>query len=164
MEGIHMLPTLQRPNDIDAVLEEIKTTKFIGEVSHKEIEQFIRNGTIRFLYEGDNLLGFGAWQAINAEWCEIGPLYIIESARERGVARQMIDEMFAINAAFNLYLITKNPVIRYLANQYKFTQLSMRQLPRPIKIHLIRKFNLTRIVHLVTKFSRDPVLHFIRKV
>ncbi len=164
MEGVQMLPTLQRANDIDVVLEEIKNTKFIGEVTHKEIEQHVGSGTIRFLYDGDDLLGFGAWQIVDPHWREIGPLYIIETAREKGVARQMIDEMFSINAAYSLYVVTKNPVIGYLAKQYQFTQVSMAKLPKPLKLHLLRKFNLTRIVHMVTKFSRDPVLHYIRKV
>ncbi|GIK62930.1 MAG: hypothetical protein BroJett018_07240 [Chloroflexota bacterium] len=164
MESAQMLSTLQRANDIDALLEEIKTTKFIGEVTHKEIEGHISNGTIRFLYEDDKLLGFGAWQIVNPQWREIGPLYVIEAAREKGVARQVIDEMFAINAAYNLYVVTKNPVIGYLAKQYQFSQTSMVKLPKPLKIHLIRKFNLVRIIHLLTKFSRDPVLHYIRKV
>lgn len=164
MEGVQMLPALHRANDIDVVLDEMKSTKYIGEVTLKEIEQHVSSGTIRFLYDGDKLLGFGAWQVVNPEWREIGPLYIIETAREKGVARQMIDEMFAINAAYNLYVVTKNPVIGYLAKQYQFTQVSMAKLPKPLKLHLIRKFTPIRIIHLVTKFSRDPVLHYIRKV
>lgn len=163
MESTQMLPTLQRAHDIDALLEEIKNTKFIGEVTHKEIEEHVNSGTIRFLYDGDNLLGFGAWQIVNPHWREIGPLYIIETAREKGVARQVIDEMFAINAAYNLYVVTKNPVIGHLAKQYQFSQISMAKLPQPLKIHLIRKFKPVRIIHLLTKFSRDPVLHYIRK-
>lgn len=164
MEGVQMLPTLQNSADIEPVLEEIKNTKFIGEVSHQEIEQHTAGGTIRFLYDGDSLLGFGAWQFVNPVWREIGPLYIIETARERGVARMMIDEMFAINAAYNLYVVTKNPVIGYLARQYNFTQVSMVKLPMPLKLHLLRKFKPTRIAHMLTKMSRDPVLHYIRKV
>jgi hypothetical protein len=162
--AVEMLVAPRQFSDVEEALEEVKQNKFIGQVTPEEIQKYIKNDTIRFFYEDGIFMGFGAWQKISKEWREIGPVYIMERAREKGVARQIVDEMFAINAPYHLYLISKNPVIFHMANRYKFQQVATSKLPTPIKLYLLKKISPRRIVSLITKYSADPAKHFIRPV
>ena len=153
-------------HDVRTLLEEIAHSPFIGQLSVAEIDAFIQAGTIRFYYERQTLLGFGAWTPLSDRWVELGPIFISHRGRGRGLGSLAFYSMINERAAegYKLWAITKNPIIMHLFEKNGFKPVSMHHLPRPIKWHMIRRMNVRRILALITKFRPgETVRHYIQE-
>src|SRR5258708_23693282 len=152
----------QSPADLDLLLEEVRTSPFIGQLTQQEIQTRIKDQTIRFFYENGDLVGFGAWDDIDKHWREIGPFYTLIKYRGKGLGTQIVEILVNLNAGKKLYAVTKNPTVKKLLVRLGFQPVTVTALPWAIYRHLISRLSPGRLFHLVTKFSLDPVAQYVR--
>jgi GNAT superfamily N-acetyltransferase len=162
---IDIVPEPKSEADLYALLAEAKDSVFIAKITPADIQRLIRAQTIRFCYEGDTLVGFGAWIVINTHWSEIGPFYTAQEHRGKGMGRAMFDMVIDINReqGRKMYGITKNPVMKSMFERHRFNHVSLLALPPAIQFYLLKKLTVRKAFYLVRKFSfHESVAHFIK--
>jgi GNAT superfamily N-acetyltransferase len=165
----HPLPTeiVAKPKseaDLYPLLAEAKDSVFIAEIAPAEIQGLIHAQTIRFCYEGDALVGLGAWTAIGPHWREIGPFYTARAHRGKGVGRTLFDMVIDINRqqGCKMYGVTKNPVMKSMFERHGFHKVNLVALPPTIQLYLLKKLTVRKAFQLARKFSfRESIAHFI---
>src|SRR5256885_11779788 len=95
---VEILSESKSEADVRALLQEVNRSGFIGEVTRQELEDYGREQTIRFFYQDGTLVGFGAWQKIDDQWREIGPLYASDKHRGKGIGKLIMDTLIELNA------------------------------------------------------------------
>ena len=148
--------------DVAVLLHEANASPFIGQLTPQEVGYWLQVKTIRFFYQEDALVGFGAWDNIGSDWCEIGPFYSREAFRGQGLGTQIVGTLIALNANRNLYAVTKNPIVRKLFDRFGFHEVGVLALPWPVVRHLLRRVSLGRLMNLTRQLSLDPVTHHIK--
>ena len=159
---MEILNAPQSKADLDTLLQEVATSPYIGQLTPEEIEAHIKDHSIGFLYDDNELIGFGAWDNIGEDWREIGPFYALNKHRGKRLGAQIVESLIKLNSAKRLYLVTKNPIVKKLALRLGFHQVNARELPWPIYRHLISRITPSRIIQLVRKLSFEPVSQYIR--
>lgn len=150
---------------LHALVEEVKTTPFIGVFSLEELEALQQAGTIRYFYDEDGLAGFAAWVNIGTDWVEIGPIYAALSHRAKGIGNVLADFIVEHNLlqGRNIYGVTKNEIVKKMFRRHGFSQISFWRLPFSLKRYTLRRIaNLERLIQLWRKRSKDTMAHFVR--
>ncbi|HVO70829.1 MAG TPA: GNAT family N-acetyltransferase [Aggregatilineaceae bacterium] len=148
--------------DVALLLHEVSASPFIGQMTLQEVEHWLTAKTIRFFYQDVAMVGFGAWDNIDSDWCEIGPFYSLETFRGQGLGTQIVETLVTLNANSNLYAVTKNPIARKLFARLGFREVSVLALPWPVVRHLLSRVSFGRLVNLTRKLSLDPITHHIK--
>lgn len=159
-----MIALLQEPRraaDCDDLLKMANKSRYIGLITPQEFEKWLAHKQIVLLYQQDALQGFGAWDVIDAHWCELGPFFIRKGARGRGYARRIIVEMRQLNSGSKHFAVTKNGVMAHLLTQSGLQPIKYPHLPQPVLQHLRQKLTLNRVYHLARKFSLDAPQYFV---
>src|SRR5690349_5741122 len=136
---VEILDVPKSDADIRSLLDEVNRSGFIGEVTRREIDDYLRDHTIRFFYQDGMLVGFGAWQKIDAEWRELGPFYASDKHRGKGIGKLIVDTLVQLNADSSLYAVTKNPAVKAMLERRGFQKVSVAALPASIRSFLARK-------------------------
>ena len=163
LSGIDALELPKSEADVVALVREGNASPYIGQLTREEIEHWLTVKTIRFFYRDATLVGFGAWDKIDADWCEIGPFYSLGAFRGQGLGTQIVGTLVTLNSSLNQYAVTKNPVARKLFTRFNFRQVGILALPWPIIRHLLGRVSFGRAVNLGRKFSLDPVTHYLKE-
>lgn len=150
------------PEDRQALLDEVNNNPFIGQMSAKDMARLEAQKTIIFLYQDNHLLGFAAWEVINARWCEVGPFYVLDAYRQHGLGKDILQRVLDVTANYQQYIVTKNPIVKKAIVAFGFRQVSFWRLPWAIKFHLLRRLTPTRLLNLIRKFDLEPAVHYIR--
>jgi hypothetical protein len=153
------------PAQLNALVEEVKTTPFIGIFTLEELHALQAAGSIRYFYDEDGLAGFAAWVNIGNEWVEIGPIYAAISHRAKGIGNVLADFVveYNIEQGRKVYGVTKNDIVKKMFRRHGFSQMSFWQLPFILKRYTLRRIaNLERLVQLWRKRTHDTMAHFIR--
>ena len=158
-----ILQTPKSEGDVARLLHEANASPFIGQVTPREVEHWRKANTIRFFYQDAVLVGFGAWDSIGSDWCEIGPFYSLESFRGQGLGTQIVSTLVTLNSNCNLYAVTKNPIARRLFARFGFHEVGVLTLPWPVVRHVLGRLSFGRLVNLTRKLSFDPVTHHIKE-
>lgn len=148
--------------DMDILLQEVNASPFIGQLTRKELGRFIADRTIRFFYEADKLVGFGAWEEIDSDWCEIGPFYNMQAFRRKGLGTQIVQLLVTLNTGKKMYAVTKNPIVSKVMLKLGFHKVGVLALPWPIYRHLLARVSVSRLLNLARKISSDPVSHYLK--
>ncbi len=156
------MDTPKSENDLDILLQEVNSSRYIGQLTKEEVRHFVANGTIRFFYEGNQIVGFGAWEAINPQWVEIGPFYNLEAFRGKGLGREIVRLLVTLNAGKRLYAVTKNAIVKKMMLKFGFRPVNALELPLPVYRHLISKISVARLLNLGRKLSLDPVAQYVK--
>src|SRR5258708_37558193 len=119
----------QSPADLDLLLEEVNTSPFIGQLTRQEIQTRMKDRTIRFFYQNDELVGFGAWDNIDHQWREIGPFYTLIKYRSKGLGAQIVEILVSLNTGKKLYAVTKNPTVKRPLVRLGFQPVAATALP-----------------------------------
>jgi len=159
---MEILESPKSENDLNILLQEVNLSSFIGQLTEEELRQYITNRTIYFFYDDKEVVGFGAWEAINSEWTEIGPFYNLERYRGKGLGTLIVQHLVMVNAGKKLYAVTKNSIVKKMLVKFGFQNVSVLELPWPIYGHLMSKLSLSRLFNLGRKLSLEPVAQFIR--
>jgi GNAT superfamily N-acetyltransferase len=124
-----------------------------------------RARTVFYYYDAGQIAGFGAWQAVNAQWAEIGPFFNRDAYRGQGLGRRFFHDVIAHLEAEekSLYAVTKNDAVKHMLEGYGFIQSPIRQLPFPLLIHLGARLDLRRVYYGLRKMSSDqPTIHLLK--
>jgi GNAT superfamily N-acetyltransferase len=168
MSLLERLEVAQQPKgqaDVLMLLDELRHSPFIGEISADEIARLRRANTVLFIYDGDTLAGLAGWDVIHGSWVEVGPFYTAKAYRGQGLGSFMFDTVEEIHhdAGHRLYAVTKNPVVKQMFIKRGFHQVSIWTLPREIQLHLLRKLTLRKLFRHGRKLRfGDSVSHFIK--
>jgi GNAT superfamily N-acetyltransferase len=165
LERLDITPQPKHRADVLSVLDEVKHSPFIGEISPEEIEQLCHAQTILFFYDGDVLAGLVGWNMIHKTWIEVGPIYTVRAYRGQGLGGFMFDtvEEMQLQAGHKLYGVTKNPVVKGMFEKRGFRRVSLWALPYEVQRYLLRKLTLRKLLHHARKLRfRDSVSHFIK--
>ena len=150
--------------DVALLLHEVNASPFIGQLTPQEVEHWLKVKTIRFFYQGDALVGFGAWDNFGLDWCEIGPFFSRDIFRGQGLGTQIIGILVRLNGNRNLYAVTKNPIVRKLLPRFGFREVGVLALPWPVVRQLLSRVSFGRMVNLAQKFTPDPITHHIKSL
>ena len=149
--------------DVARLLHEVNASPFIGQLTTQEVDHGLKVKTIRFFYQDGDLVGFGAWDNISSDWCEIGPFYALEVFRGQGLGTQIVGTLVMLNLNQNLYAVTKNSIVRKLFAKFGFREVGVLVLPWPIVRHLLGRVSVARLLNLTRKLSFDPISHHIKR-
>ncbi|MBX3066566.1 MAG: GNAT family N-acetyltransferase [Anaerolineae bacterium] len=159
---MNVLTEPRSTQELETILIEVNNSPHIGEITLEEMETFIQKNTIRFYYENEQFMGFGAWVIINAAWIEVGPLYVAQAARSHGIGRQITEDVIMQNKALNQYAVTRNPPMKHIFMQQGFRAVSLFRLPFVVQRFLVSKIRLRKLLRFASKRSPESVSHLIR--
>jgi GNAT superfamily N-acetyltransferase len=168
MNNLPRIEVVSQPKneaDLSLLLDEVRASKFIGEITPGEVQELIEAQTVRFFYEGEILTGFGGWIRMSAHWSEIGPFYTVEAYRGRGLGRMMFDTVIDTNtkARHKMYGVTKNPIMKSMFDKNGFRRIPFWAVPPEVQLHLLHKLTFGKLIQFMKKFSwREPVAHYIK--
>ncbi|MBI5957641.1 MAG: GNAT family N-acetyltransferase [Chloroflexi bacterium] len=166
LERFEITQQPKRQVDILMLLDEVKRSPFIGEISPDEITRLLREDAVLFFYEGDILAGLAGWNTIHGTWVEAGPFYTAEAYRGQGLGSLMFDttvERLQRQAGHKLYAVTKNPMVKLMFLKRGFHQVRIWALPRAVQVYLLKKLTPRRLLRHVRKLRfGDSVSHFIK--
>jgi GNAT superfamily N-acetyltransferase len=157
----------KQQTDVPTLLNEVKRSLFIGEISPDEITHLLRTNGVLFFYEGDTLAGLAGWNTIHEMWVEVGPFYTAEAYRGQGLGSLMFDttvERLQRQTGHKLYAVTKNPVVKRMFVKRGFHQVGVWELPREVQVYLLRKLTFRKLLRHGRKLRfGDSVSHFIKE-
>jgi GNAT superfamily N-acetyltransferase len=165
LERLEIVQQPKQEADALRLLDEVRRSPFIGEISSDELARLLRLNAVLFFYDGDTLAGLAGWDMIDEAWVELGPFYTAQAYRGQGLGSLMFDtvERMCRDAGHRLYAVTKNPVVKQMFMKRGFRQVRMWTLPREVQVHLLKKVTLRNLLLHVRKLSfRDSVSHFIK--
>jgi GNAT superfamily N-acetyltransferase len=165
LERLEITQQPKRQVDILTLLDEVRHSPFIGEISPDEITRLLRANAILFFYDGDTLVGLAGWNVIHGPWVEVGPFYTAETYRGQGLGSLMFDtvERMHFDAGHRLYGVTKNPLVKQMFAKRGFHQVRVWTLPREIQLYLLRKTTIRKLLRHGRKLRfGDSVSHFIK--
>lgn len=147
------------------LLNEVNQSKFIGQISENDLENFIEVGTIRFFYDEENgeLVGFGAWEEIDDIWVEVGPFFTHRRFRGQGNGRVIFETIFDLNQHRDLFAVTKNDIVGKMFARHGFRRVGLFGLPFSILLHQARRLTLRRLLNLIVKFRFERMYFFVRR-
>ena len=124
-----------------------------------------RSQSVFYYYDGEAIVGFGAWQPVNGRWAEIGPFFNRDAWRGQGLGRRFFRDVIVHleSTQTSLYAVTKNDAVKHMLEGYGFLPASMRALPAPLLIHLVSRLDLRRVYYGLRKMSSDqPTIHLLK--
>lgn len=158
-------PCLRADADRALLVREANATPFIAMLTVANLLRLERANSIFYYYHDAEIVGFGAWQNVNAQWTEIGPFFNRDAYRGQGLGRRFFhDVILHLEAADkSLYAVTKNDAVKHMLEGYGFEASSIRQLPLPLVRHLVARMDLRRVYHGLRKMSSDqPTIHLLK--
>ena len=158
---LELTDTPKAETDLMCIMHEVSTSPFIAQLARNEIARYMHNNTIQFLYDSAEILGFAAWQNINADWSEIGPVYLLTKARGKGLATQYTRTLLEMNTGKKLFAVTKNPRVKAMLTKAGFRKITLFGLPAAVFIHLLRQMTFSRIIALFQKRSTNPIEFYV---
>ncbi len=161
----HILDCVKREADLDTLLVEIYETRFIAKLTRHDVETMITKNAIRFLYEGDQCAGFGAWIAINDQWSEVGPLYVAVNFQGRGLGKRLLQIVTEANlsAGKKAMGITINPAMKRVFEKMGYQRVSVFRLPLVVNFYMLRKLKPQRLLTLFKNVNiDDQVAYYVK--
>ncbi len=144
------------------MLSAANQSPFINHISEQTFQRLMNEGSLRFLVDGNEWLGFSGWTPINEQWIELGPFFVLPDFQGQGLGKRLVEETIKLTREqYALYAITVNPAMAALLEKYGLTRKSLLQLPPAIWLYLFGKL---RIGHLQQALSSDGdlrVMHFV---
>jgi GNAT superfamily N-acetyltransferase len=165
LERLEITPQPKRQADVLTLLDEVRHSPFIGEISPDEITHLLRANAILFFYDDDTLVGLAGWNTIHGSWVEVGPFYTAQAYRGQGLGSFMFDTVEKIHRdeKHKLYGVTKNPVVKQMFAKRGYHQVGIWTLPREIRLYLLRKLTLRKVLRHGRKLRfGDSISHFIK--
>jgi hypothetical protein len=158
---LEITEALKSENDLLKIVTAANASEFIGRLTQEEFHRFMSHKAVRFFYDADQIVGFGAWQGIDSEWTEIGPVFIIPEARNRGFAIRYARLVLAENAEKKLLAATKNPAVKKMLRNAKFRPVPVSALPINILFHFLKGLTLPRLISLLKKQTGESIEFFL---
>lgn len=158
----------RRPRaDSDRLLmvREANATPYIAMLTAGALLRLERSDAIFYYYHGADIVGFGAWQDVNAQWAEIGPFFNRDAFRGQGIGRRLFRDVIRHleESQKSLYAVTKNDAVKHMLEGYGFEAAPMSHLPFPLVLHLASRLDLRRVYHGLRKMSSDqPTIHLLK--
>jgi GNAT superfamily N-acetyltransferase len=149
---------------LEALLEEVNQSPFIGALSLAELQQLLAAETIRFTYVDDELVGFGAWVVINDQWAEIGPFYMVKRFRGQGLGKQIMEDVVVHvgNSGRNLYAVTRNTAVDKMLQGMGFRRIPIWRLPPRVLGFAMQKLGPRKLWGFFRKHSPGRMRHLIK--
>jgi len=135
---------------------------FINHISEQTFQQLMNEGSLRFLVDGNEWLGFSGWLPINKQWIELGPFFISPDFQGRGLGKRLVEETVKLTRQqYSLYAITANPAMAALLKKYGLTRKPLLQLPPAIWLHLLGKLRIGHLLQALSSHDDLRVMHFV---
>src|SRR5215475_4952950 len=134
---LEITEVLKSKADLLSIVQEVNQSPFIAQLSTDDVMHYAQDKTVRFLYESTEILGFVAWQNIDAIWTEIGPMYIFPKVRGNCLGTRFAKIFLELNAGKRLFAVTKNPLVKQMLLKAGFYNVTLFALPRPLLAHLL---------------------------
>jgi hypothetical protein len=151
-------------NDIDLILKEISKTDNVLSYSKKELLRAVNEGIVSIIKNDNEIIGLSIHKNINYKWTELSLLLIFSKYRRKGHGQKTYNETRNLLKDNSLYCCSKNPIIQDWLITDGFVEVSCRQLPRVIIMHLLKtKFKSYKLIDLLRKGSINDWNHYIRK-
>jgi GNAT superfamily N-acetyltransferase len=162
---LKIVPVPRSESDRRLVIGEANATRYIAMLTEADLLRLERAGSIFYYYEGEQVVGFGAWQRLAGGWDEIGPFFNRDAWRGRGLGRRMFHDVIAHLEAEDrsLYAVTKNDAVKHMLEGYGFVESGLLRLPAPLLLHLMGRISLLRLYHGLRKMSSgEPTIHLVK--
>lgn len=156
---------LRTDNDRVLLAREANATPYIAMLTVANLLRLERANSIFYYYDDAVIAGFGAWQAVNAQWVEIGPFFNRDAYRGQGLGRRFFRDVIRHleGEEKSLYAVTKNDAVKHMLEGYGFEPSSVRELPFPLIRHLAARLDLRRVYYGLRKMSSDqPTIHLLK--
>ena len=131
----------------------------------RDLQRLERSQSIFYYYDGDTVIGFGAWQPVNGRWAEIGPFFNRDAYRGQGLGRRFFHEVIQHLEAseISMYAVTKNDAVKHMLEGYGFIETPFLRLPVRLLRHLASRVDIRRIYYGLRKSSSDqPTIHLLK--
>ncbi|MFN8378718.1 MAG: GNAT family N-acetyltransferase [Anaerolineae bacterium] len=156
---------LRADSDRALLVREANATPFIAMLTVANLLRLERTDSIFYYYHDAAIVGFGAWQNVNAQWAEIGPFFNRDAYRGQGLGRRFFRDVIRHleDGEKSLYAVTKNDAVKHMLEGYGFEPTSVRQLPIPLVVHLATRLDLRRVYYGLRKMSsKQPTIHLLK--
>lgn len=156
---------LRADSDRALLAREANATPYIAMLTVANLLRLEQADSIFYYYDETVIVGFGAWQRVNAQWAEIGPFFNRDAYRGQGLGRRLFGDVIRHleSEDKSLYAVTKNDAVKHMLEGYGFEPSSVRQLPFPLIRHLAARLDLRRVYHGLRKMSSDqPTIHLLK--
>jgi GNAT superfamily N-acetyltransferase len=165
--GLELERTQQPRGDSDRTLlvREANATEYIAMLTTRDLQRLERSESIFYYYDRDTVVGFGAWQPVNARWVEIGPFFNRDAYRGQGLGRRFFHDVILHLESHetSLYAVTKNDAVKHMLEGYGFLETAFRRLPAPLLFHLASRLDIRRVYHGLRKARNDqPTIHLLK--
>jgi GNAT superfamily N-acetyltransferase len=162
---LQIVPAPRSDADRRLVMREANATPYIAMLTEADLLGLERAESIFYYYEGEKIVGFGAWQRLSGGWDEIGPFFNRDAWRGQGVGRRMFHDVIAHleSEDRSLYAVTKNDAVKHMLEGYGFVEIPLLRLAAPLLLHLVGRVNPLRLYHGLRKMSSaEPTIHLVK--
>lgn len=151
-----------RDRNLRELTEEINRSPHIGEITRQDLELLIAQHSIRFCYQDDVFVGFGAWMPIGGRWVELGPIYVAQEFRGQGLGKQITEGIIRQNRHLNQYAVTRNPAMKAIFIQNGFEPRPFFRLPFVVQRFIVGKLSVRKLLRFAAKRSPESIGHFVK--
>lgn len=146
---------------INPILQEIAKSPYIVSLEWNDLKTLANYETVRFCYEGSELVGMGAWQELDDAWCYLGPFYIVKAKRGNDYGKNIIQRIMTLTKNCKQYAVTKNPAAKHIFANNGLQEVNPLKLPPVVRNHLSTKASMRRIRQMLHKPSFEAPTHYI---
>ncbi|HYO89372.1 MAG TPA: GNAT family N-acetyltransferase, partial [Candidatus Limnocylindrales bacterium] len=162
---LQIVPEPHSDMDRLAVINEANATSYIAMLTVADLKHFEHAQAIFYYYDGEAVVGFGAWQRVSGQWDEIGPFFNRDAYRGQGLGRRMFHDVVSHLEAQDrsLYAVTKNDAVKHMLEGYGFVETAMLRLPALLLLHLVSRLHPKRLYYGLRKMSSaEPTIHLVK--
>ena len=149
---------------LNPLLKEMANSPYIALVEWDDLHALANYETVRFCYEADDLIGIGAWQELNENWCELGPFYVVKAHRGKEYGKSIIKRIMTLTQSCKHYAVTKNPAAKHIFAKNGLREVNPLHLPPIIRNHLSAKASMRRIGTMLRKANLQMPTHYISDI